>query len=298
MANRSGSASTSRPAEVLVRRFRPVAGQDGAERSEQVTVLTVPAGAAHFLKQHAAERICVLLEGRADLSIGPAGAAGGQNATNIGRGAVIHSRSGHAFTVTNTADSAIQFLVLAAADPSGTAALDSAKTDPATDAAQVECFSLFDVADEVLHRPEAGFFHMGTRMLLNASHSYQSFIFGQSSFAPENGIHALHRHAGADEMFYVWDGEGSHLNADGTEHPMRPGDAVFVPRGEWHGFRNTGVRPVRAFFGLIGAGDMQRAGNEVLDNGETGSLTAGPTITLVVSWRRPEAGSSGRECRR
>ena len=119
---------------------------------------------------------------------------------------------------------------------------------------------------------------MGTRMLLTASSGYQSFIFGQSSFAPGTGIHALHRHTGADEMFFVWDGEGSHLNVDGTEHSMRPGDAVFVPRGEWHGFRNTGVRPVRAFFSLIGAGDIRQAGNEVFDNHEASGLAAGPTI--------------------
>ena len=78
----------------------------------------------------------------------------------------------------------------------------------------------------------------------------------------------------------VWDGEGSHLDVDGTEHPMRPGDAVFVPRGEWHGFRNTGDRPVRAFFGLIGAGDIQQAGNEVLTNDEARGLVAGPTIMM------------------
>ena len=261
--------STSEPVGVAVRRFRPAAGQDGAERAEQVTVLTVPAAAGHLFEQHAGERICVLLHGRADLSVGTADAAVGHNSTGITRGAVIHSRSGHAFTVTNTSESAIEFLVLSATGQPDIAATAPNGTAPnGTVAAQIECFSLFDVADEVLHQPEAGFFHMGTRMLLNASSGYRSFIFGQSSFAPGKGVHALHRHAGADEMFYVWDGQGSHLEADGTEHPMRPGDAVFVPRGEWHGFRNTGDRPVRAFFGLIGAGDIRQAGNEVFTDGE------------------------------
>ncbi len=265
----AATTSTGGPAGVAVRRFRPAAGQDGADRAQQVVLLTMPPATGHVFEQHAGERICVLLDGSADLLIGT-------ESTTIARGAVIHSRSGGAFTVTNTGESAIELLLLAAPGPANTAA-----TDPEVAvAAQVECFSLFDVTDEVLHRPEAGFFHMRTRMLLTASNGYRSFIFGQSTFEPGTGIHVLHRHVGADEMFYVWDGEGSHLEMAGTEHPMRPGDAVFVPRGDWHGFRNGGDRPVRAFFGLIGAGDIQQAGNEVLDNDEAIGLAAGPTIMM------------------
>ena len=264
----AATASSSGSAGVAVRRFRPAAGRNGSDRAQQVVLLTLPTGTGHVFEQHAGERICVLLAGGADLLIGT-------ESTTIARGAVIHSRSGGAFTVTNTGESAIELLLLAAAGPANTAAIDP----EVAVAAQVECFSLFDVTDEVLHRPEAGFFHMGTRMLLTASNGYRSFIFGQSSFASGTGIHVLHRHAGADEMFFVWEGEGSHLEVAGTEHAMRPGDAVFVPRGEWHGFRNTGDRPVRAFFGLIGAGDIQQAGNEVL-NDEAIGLAAAPTIML------------------
>lgn len=230
-------------------------------------VFTVPPAAGQVFERHVGERICVLLDGSADLLIGA-------ESTTIAPGAVIHSRSGGAFSVTNTGQSAIQLLLLAAA-------ADTAATASGTpDAAVVECFSLFDVTDEVLHRPEAGFIHMRTRMLLTGSNGYRSFIFGQSTFEPGTGIHVLHRHVGADEMFFVWEGEGSHLEVGGTEHPMRPGDAVYVPRGEWHGFRNTGDRPVRAFFGLIGAGDIERAGNEVLNNDNADGRAAVPTIML------------------
>ena len=230
-------------------------------------VFTVPPATGHVFERHVGERICVLLDGSADLLIGA-------ESTTIVRGAVIHSRSGGAFTVTNTGQSSIELLLLAAA--ADTAATASGPAD----AAEVECFSLFDVTDEVLHRPEAGFIHMRTRMLLTGSNGYRSFIFGQSTFEPGTGIHVLHRHVGADEMFFVWEGEGSHLEVAGTEHPMRPGDAVYVPRGEWHGFRNTGDRPVRAFFGLIGAGDIERAGNEVLNNDNADGRAAVPTIML------------------
>jgi len=233
--------------------------QFGGSRAAQVSVTTLPPRQTFPFAAFDGERICVLLEGTGKLLTG-------DEARALEKGAVIHSTSGAPFTI-RAAEGTTKLLILSEtlhgprADverPPGTGDLDQ----------PVECFSLFDVTDEVLHQPEAGFFHMGTRMLLNASQGgYQAFIIGQSSFAPDMGLHALHRHPGADEMFYVWDGEGAHLDADGTEHPMRTGDAVLIPRNEWHGFRNTRDRPVRAFFSLIGTGVMHRAGNEVLRSG-------------------------------
>ena len=80
-------------------------------------MLTVPPDTGHVFEQHAGERICVLLDGRADLLIGA-------ESTTISQGAVIHSRSGGAFTVTNTGESAIELLLLAAAGRANTAATD------------------------------------------------------------------------------------------------------------------------------------------------------------------------------
>ena len=47
----------------------------------------------------------------------------------------------------------------------------------------------------------------------------------------------LHRHDWEHEI-YVLEGEGAAVAEDG-EHPVRTGDAVFVPGGDLHSFRNT-----------------------------------------------------------
>ena len=42
------------------------------------------------------------------------------------------------------------------------------------------------------------------------------------------------------------------------------GEMAFVPRNEWHGFRNTGAAPVLAFFGYLGVGARIEAGYQVM----------------------------------
>lgn len=240
----------------------------GGSQSGQVSMLSVPPAISYQFTDQCEERICVLIDGDAEVVTA-------NEIRTVHAGAVIHSRSGDAFTVRTEIGTAK--LLILSETPRLAAGVDQARAS--VDTTPVECFSLYDVQDEVLHQPEAGFFHMGTRMLLNAGQGgYQSFILGQSSFAPTSGIHVLHRHPGADEIFYVWEGEGAHLAADGTAHPMSAGDAVFVPRHEWHGFRNIGDRPVRAFFSLIGAGGMSEAGNEVLKDGAPVDAFVVPTL--------------------
>jgi quercetin dioxygenase-like cupin family protein len=86
-------------------------------------------------------------------------------------------------------------------------------------------------------------------------------VVGQSTFVPD-GAHLLHRHDHGDEFFYVFDGQGAHL-VEGGELAVQTGDVVFAPRGEWHGFRNTRDRPVRAIFGYFGVTSLDEAGYEV-----------------------------------
>lgn len=230
--------------------------QFGGSLSARIRKVTIPPGTSYTLDADGGEWICVLVDGDAELVTADRTQA-------IIKGAVIHSSTSDRVTV-STGRSTATLLILVETLPSAAHSNTAAEADHSR---EPQCFSLYDVPDETLHQPEIGFHHMGTRMLLDAGRgAHHKFIFGQSTFAPINGVHVLHRHPGADEMFYVWEGEGAHLAEDGTEYPMNVGDAVFVPRNEWHGFRNTGSRPVRAFFGLIGAGDMARAGNEVFHN--------------------------------
>ena len=235
-----------------------VATEELGSTAVQVSVLTLPPTTTYAFEASGRERICVLVKGDAELW-------NGSGANAIETGTIIHSVGGAAFTLRSGAPTRLLVVSGGLQRPSAKGAWSLETDGPRLPA---EFFSLYDVKDEVLHQPAAGFFNMATRMLLNASQGgYRSLILGQSSFASETGVHVLHRHAGADELFYLWDGNGAHLAGDGTEHPMQAGDAVFVPRNEWHGFRNTGDRPVRAFFCLMGTGVMQRAGNEILDNG-------------------------------
>ena len=238
-----------------VRRVRLADEEFGESRHAQIAVFTMSPLAELSLPAQPGERICVVVEGAATLH------TDGRD-RGAPKGTVVHSPTGHGFGF-STGTTAATLLSLSSAD-----AVPRGGTNDADE--PVRSFSLYDVEDEDLHRPAAGFHHMRTRMLLHAAlGGHQAFIFGQSTFLPGRGVHALHRHPRADEMFYVWEGRGAHLTEDGTEHPMGVGDAVFVPRGEWHGFRNVGKRPVRAFFGLIGTGRMQDAGNELLEDGTT-----------------------------
>ena len=52
------------------------------------------------------------------------------------------------------------------------------------------------------------------------------------------------------------------ISSRATKLPCKPATSVFAPRGEWHGFRNTGDRPVRAIFGYFGVTSLEQAGYE------------------------------------
>ncbi len=117
------------------------------------------------------------------------------------------------------------------------------------------------------HRPELGFLHVAARWLVDAkSAKARSLVVGQSTFVP-GAAHLLHKHHHGDEFFYVFEGRGCHL-IEGREIPMQPGDVVFAPHEEWHGFRNTGDQPVRAIFGYFGVASLEEAGYEVHGQGK------------------------------
>jgi quercetin dioxygenase-like cupin family protein len=62
-------------------------------------------------------------------------------------------------------------------------------------------------------------------------------LVGLNAFEPGQS-HALHAHRGMDKLYYVVEGEGVFL-LEGTELPMRAGDALVAPEGVAHGIRNT-----------------------------------------------------------
>lgn len=62
--------------------------------------------------------------------------------------------------------------------------------------------------------------------------------------APTDG--ARHRHE-APEVYYFLTGAGL-VDIAGTEHPVEPGTAVFIPSNEWHFVTNTGSEPLRLLY--------------------------------------------------
>lgn len=138
---------------------------------------------------------------------------------------------------------------------------------PVTDATggpAIRAFHFTESTDHSFHVPEKAFFHLSARWLVDGQNGQiQGFTLGQSTFDGDRGSHELHRHPSAEEVFYVWEGEGVHLTPDGSEVRMGPGELVFVPMNEWHGFRNTGSIPVRAVFGYLGVNSLEAGGYEL-----------------------------------
>jgi len=214
----------------------------------------------------------VLLDGAAQLRTA-------DTVQTLSPGAVIQSSPGERFTLHTTHHQATMLTVYGRA--STQPGPDHHSIAPAQDsAARIRISSVNEAADTPVHNPERGFYHMSARTLIDiANGGSRTFTLGQGTFAPGEGCHALHRHPNAAEIFYVWSGEGVHLTEDGTEHPLHTGDLAYISRNEWHGFRNTGQRPVRALFAYLGANSRESAGYElpVAQQGAT------PTVPLTAS---------------
>lgn len=226
----------------------PLVGTDlGGSARGQVNLLVLPPGSTHILAADGFEEAAVVVWGEAELPGGKAPA-----------GTVVHCRPGQAVTLHASETQEVTLLHLRSA----------AAPQPAEDVVaggMVATFDVGEVAETPAHNPELGFFHMQARMLVDGpSGGRRTFTLGMGTFAPAEGCHALHRHAHADEAFFIWNGQGAHLTEDGAGHPMAAGQLVWAARNEWHGFRNTGTVPLRAFFCYLGVDDRSSAGYEVM----------------------------------
>lgn len=90
-------------------------------------------------------------------------------------------------------------------------------------------------------RPEdgkPGWIDMDVRWLVTRdSVGSQQSVFGVTYFPP-GARHEVHRHENAEEIEYLIQGHGVARVGD-EDVAMGPGDAVYVARNEYHGFRNT-----------------------------------------------------------
>ena len=56
--------------------------------------------------------------------------------------------------------------------------------------------------------------------------------------------HERHNHPDSDEILYFLSGEGEQMVDDGEPFPVRPGQAVFIPKGAFHSTVNTSWEPL------------------------------------------------------
>jgi len=84
-------------------------------------------------------------------------------------------------------------------------------------------------------------------------------VFGIAYFAP-GARHDVHRHEHAEEVEYLIAGSGiARVGRDDVV--MRAGDAVFVPRNDYHGFHNTSATETAVMaWCYAGAASLDEAG--------------------------------------
>jgi oxalate decarboxylase/phosphoglucose isomerase-like protein (cupin superfamily) len=56
--------------------------------------------------------------------------------------------------------------------------------------------------------------------------------------------HERHNHPDSDEILYVLAGAGDQMVDDGEPFPVRPGQAIWIPKGAFHSTVNTGWEPM------------------------------------------------------
>ncbi|HXF56675.1 MAG TPA: cupin domain-containing protein [Actinomycetota bacterium] len=115
-------------------------------------------------------------------------------------------------------------------------------------------------------RAEEGWLNMEVQFLVDErSAGARRLLLGRTVFPP-GAAHERHRHRAAEEFPVLLEGRGVGLAGD-EEFPLEAGDVLFIPPGEWHGFRNTSDRPAVMLWGWGGAGSLEAAGYEARPRG-------------------------------
>jgi quercetin dioxygenase-like cupin family protein len=91
-------------------------------------------------------------------------------------------------------------------------------------------------------------------------------VLGLTVFPP-GAKHQVHRHPHAEEAQYLIEGSGLARLGD-VDIAQGPGDTVFVPRNEWHGFENNTDRETVMLWTYGGAASLEQAGY-IRRDGET-----------------------------
>ena len=80
----------------------------------------------------------------------------------------------------------------------------------------------------------------------------QSISFLSESFIPGDAI-TIHKHHNEDELIFIHKGSGI-FTLDEKEYSMQAGAVALVPKGTWHGLRNTGTENIEMRFAYTPSG--------------------------------------------
>ena len=108
-------------------------------------------------------------------------------------------------------------------------------------------------------REEEGWVDMQVQFLIDArSAGSNQLVVGRTVLKP-GARHERHLHPNCDEFLVVMSGSGEVHTNTGRE-PSKAGDVIYTPRGNRHGFDNTGDEDVLLIWGWSGAGSLEAAG--------------------------------------
>lgn len=227
----------------------------GASRGGAVARMTIEPGAAQGIHRHpGSEEASLILSGSGSALVGGA-------EVPLEPGNVVFTPTGTAHGIAAGAEPLDLIVFTAATDAASAGWEDTAESANGTEATVL---SGREVEERELNDAAIGFVGMHARWLVDTEIcGSEGIVLGSSRFRPGDGIHDLHRHPGTAEFFIVLDGEGAHLDEDGSEVAVAAGDATYLPINAWHGFRNTGPTEVQAVFGFMDAPSFDDAGYEL-----------------------------------
>lgn len=91
-----------------------------------------------------------------------------------------------------------------------------------------------------------------TLMVNKTQHGVSGMSFCKEVIAPDDFI-PVHRHKNEDEIVYIQEGKGEFiLGSEKTD--VETGSIAFVPKGAWHGLKNSGALPLIMIFTYSPAG--------------------------------------------
>ena len=120
-----------------------------------------------------------------------------------------------------------------------------------------------DVPLEQGLREDEGWVDMQVQFLIDSRAGSDQLVVGRTVLKP-GARHERHLHPNCDEFLVVMSGSGEIHTNTGRE-PSKAGDVIFTPRGNWHGFDNTGDEDVLLIWGWSGAGSLEAAGYAIPD---------------------------------